>query len=129
MTPEQILPWKQELVASLQPVVDRFNAECLERNFQHQIETFDNRRIALGIQIVKPQHPSCFMELRIELGRQPSLIVYRSRCRGANLRRETTDKFLILSNVGDPLLVDDIPQPLTSDDLAEMLIQSFVIPD
>jgi hypothetical protein len=129
MTPEQALPWKQELVASLQAVVDRFNAHCLERNPQHQIETFDTRRIALGIQIVKPQHPSCFIELTIEPERHPALVVYRSRCRGANLQRETTDRFLILSNLGDSLLVDDIPQPLTSDDLAEMLIQSFVVPN
>lgn len=128
MTPEQVLPWKQELVASLQAVVDRFNAGGIERHNEHLIESFNTVRNALGIQIVKPQYPSCFLELTIELGGHPALVVYCSRFRGANLQRETTDRFLILSGVGQPLLIDDVPQPLTADDLAEMLIRLFVVP-
>lgn len=128
MTPEQIIPWKRELIDALQPRVERFNAERRQQGTGHLIETFDTVRNALGIQIVKPQYPSCLLELRIEPDRHPALVVYCSRYRGAILQRETTDKFLILSGVGDPLVLDDIPQPLTADDLAEKLMRLFIVP-
>lgn len=127
MTPEQVIPWKRELIDSLQPRVERFNVERREAGGGHLIETFNTVRNALGIQIVKPQYPSCFLELNIDPNRHPALNIYCSRCRGVNLQRETNDKFLILSNVGDPLLLDDLPEPLTANDLAEKLMRLFIV--
>jgi hypothetical protein len=129
MTSEELLPLKTELAVCLRAVVDRFNTRCLNENHEHSIETFDTAENALGIRIVKPQHPSCYLTLTFEPGRHPALIIYCSRYRDAHHQRETTDKFLILSGANEPLLLDDVPQPITADVLAERLSHLFLLPD
>lgn len=128
MTPQELIPLKQELTASLRGVVDRFNARCVDQLMEHNIETFDAAQDPLGIRIVKPQHPSCYLRLTFEPGRHPALTVYCSRCRDADHQRETSDKFLILSGANEALLLDDVPRPITADDLAERLGQLFILP-
>lgn len=116
--------WKEELVASLQAVCNRFNVD----HPASRIDDFDSLRNALGIRIVQPNYPSCYLELEFKAERHPAIVVTYTRRRQANLARRTTEEYPIISREGEPLLLDDVGQVLSADDFAETVINMFPIP-
>jgi hypothetical protein len=124
MTLNQLRIWKEELVASLQAVCNRFNADHPES----RIDDLDALRNALGIRIVQPNSPSCYLQLEFQTERHPAIVAkYTRRCQ-EKLARRTTEEYPIISSDGEPLLLDDIGQALTADDFAETVISMFPIP-
>jgi len=116
--------WKEELVASLQAVCNRFNVD----HPASRIDDFDSLRNALGIRIVQPNYPSCYLELEFRTERHPAIVATYTRRRQANLARRTTEEYAIISREGEPLLLDDVGQALSADDFAETVISMFPIP-
>ena len=123
MTPEQLVPLKRELAEALQATVARFNAA----NHENQIADFDALRSALGIRVVRPNIPSCFLEVEFQPARNSTLTVYCSRHRVRDFQRESRETYRILSDAGQRLIVDDVPQPVNADELAQKIIAYFTI--